>query len=375
MKTIETVGKDIEKALAVGLAELGCKEDDVEVKILVHPGIFRKAKVRLTYVGEEKSTVEKKTAASVMRNVEERTRKAEAAKTPDNKSKQKFGQKQGQKPAQPAQPQQKPQPSDKPQRQDKQVAAQPAAQQKPAQSSDKPQRQDKQVAAQPAAQQKQSQQAKPQPKPQFTRDFRAELSEETVKLEKPKPEKSEAKSEKRETPLHTPEEIAEVREKAVAYLKEVAKRMGVETDCKCEVKDGDIDIELTASDEILIGQRGETIEALEYLTMLAANENESKYIHINLDAGNYRAHRNEMLVQNALAKADKAVATGKRVELEPMSSASRRVVHAALSERNDVVTHSEGKDPMRYIVIIPKNASGHAKGPNRRRYRGGKGKE
>ena len=66
MKTIETVGKDIEKALLSGLAELGCKLDDVDVKILEHPGIFRKARVRLTYHGDD-DTVEKKTAAGVMR--------------------------------------------------------------------------------------------------------------------------------------------------------------------------------------------------------------------------------------------------------------------------------------------------------------------
>ena len=71
MKTIETVGKDIEQALLSGLAELGCKLDDVEVKILEHPGIFRKARVRMTYNGDD-GTVEKKTAAGAMRNLEER---------------------------------------------------------------------------------------------------------------------------------------------------------------------------------------------------------------------------------------------------------------------------------------------------------------
>lgn len=78
MKTIETVGKDIEKALLSGLAELGCKLDDVDVKILEHPGIFRKARVRLTYHGDDE-TVEKKTAAGVMRNLEARAARASSA--------------------------------------------------------------------------------------------------------------------------------------------------------------------------------------------------------------------------------------------------------------------------------------------------------
>lgn len=349
MKTIETVGKDIEQALNAGFAELGCKPDDVDVKILVHPGIFRKARVRMTYIGgDDEATVEKKTAASVMRNVEERTRNAE--NNADNRRQSEHKQKQQKQALQ------------QKQRTDAQNVNQ-KKQQKP----ESPERKE---------------QPKEQPKKDFTRDFRAELNatvandEKPVQSEKPannksaqgdKPVNNKPVQSEKPKVQHTPEEIAAVREKAVAYLKEVTTRMGVETDCVCEVKDGDIEIKFTSSDDMLIGYRGETIEALEYLAMLAANDSDSKYVHINLDAGDYRARRNEMLVQYALAKADKAVTTGRRVELEPMSSVNRRVVHAALGNRSDVITRSEGKEPGRYIVIIPKNAQ-NAVGGNYNRH-------
>ena len=90
MKTIETVGKDIEKALLSGLAELGCKLDDVDVKILEHPGIFRKARVRLTYHGDDE-TVEKKTAAGVMRNLEARAARASSAPAQNKQGDRKRG--------------------------------------------------------------------------------------------------------------------------------------------------------------------------------------------------------------------------------------------------------------------------------------------
>ena len=68
----------------------------------------------------------------------------------------------------------------------------------------------------------------------------------------------------------------------------------------------------------------------------------------------------------ANSRADKAVATGRRVELEPMSSAGRKVVHAALGERTDVITRSEGREPNRYIVIMPKGGQRNGNNNNNR---------
>lgn len=129
---------------------------------------------------------------------------------------------------------------------------------------------------------------------------------------------------------------------------------------------------LTSGDESLVGARGETLDAIEHLAMLAANAGDGhNNVHVDLDCGGYRARMNDSLIAAASEAADKAVATGKRVEMPAMSSSNRRVVHAALSERADVITRSEGKDPHRFIVIIPKGSErGEQKGNRDRRPNG-----
>lgn len=77
-------------------------------------------------------------------------------------------------------------------------------------------------------------------------------------------------------------------------------------------------------------------------------------MRLRLDCNNYRAKREESLVALAKRMADKCARTGKKVSLEPMSSAHRRVIHAALTADDRVVTKSEGKEPSRRVVILPK---------------------
>ena len=157
------------------------------------------------------------------------------------------------------------------------------------------------------------------------------------------------------------------------YLRKAVSLMGVQSDISVKAEDGEIYAELKTEDALVIGRRGETLDALEYLATLTTAEGD-KYIHVNLDCGEYRARRNEAIRAEAFAAADKAVATGKRVELEPMNSASRREVHAALGSREDVITRSEGREPNRYVVVIPRTGGKHQQGGkrnnNRRRHRG-----
>lgn len=157
--------------------------------------------------------------------------------------------------------------------------------------------------------------------------------------------------------------------------------MGIPAEAVCSASDGEINAELKTEDALAIGRKGETLDALEYLATLTTAEGD-KYVHVNLDCGEYRARRNEAIRAEAVAAADKAVATGRRVELEPMNSASRREVHAVLGERGDVITRSEGREPDRRVVIIPKGSrngdnggNGGRKNNNRNRHRrqGGKG--
>ncbi|MFF0830307.1 RNA-binding cell elongation regulator Jag/EloR [Brevibacillus sp. NPDC003359] len=108
---------------------------------------------------------------------------------------------------------------------------------------------------------------------------------------------------------------------------------------------------------IIIGRRGQTLDSLQYLVNVVANRHADKHVRITLDAENYRLRRKETLEQLADRVAKKALSTKRDVRLEPMSAAERKVIHAFLQKRADVVTFSEGDEPNRYIVIAPKEAS------------------
>lgn len=105
----------------------------------------------------------------------------------------------------------------------------------------------------------------------------------------------------------------------------------------------------------LIGRRGETLDALQYLTSLQVNKGREGYIRVTLDTENYRAKREDSLRRLAQRMANRAVKTGRRVVLEPMNPYERRVLHTALQNHPAVTTHSEGEEPNRRVVIMLKN--------------------
>ena len=138
------------------------------------------------------------------------------------------------------------------------------------------------------------------------------------------------------------------------FLKETVRLMGVDAGVRSEVEGKKLKVELLTDDTAVIGYRGEALDALEYLASLVAGRGEEKYVRLRLDCNNYRAKREESLVLLAKRTADKCARTGKKVTLEPMSSAHRRVIHAALTADDRVVTKSEGKEPSRRVVVLPK---------------------
>lgn len=144
-------------------------------------------------------------------------------------------------------------------------------------------------------------------------------------------------------------------EETIQYINEIAKEMKIDDLVITEKKDGKF-IHLHLNSEkaaVLIGKRGQTLNALENLAQLVANKFSNSFIIIKLDVGNYRERRRESLEQLAERMADKAVRTGKKVEFEPMSSFERKVIHHALSVRVDIETYSVGTDPNRFLVIEP----------------------
>ncbi|RPF47175.1 RNA-binding cell elongation regulator Jag/EloR [Thermodesulfitimonas autotrophica] len=104
----------------------------------------------------------------------------------------------------------------------------------------------------------------------------------------------------------------------------------------------------------LIGRRGETLNALQYLVALAVNRGEEEKKRVFIDVGGYRKKRDETLRALALKLADKVKRRGRSIVLEPMSPHERRIIHMTLREREDIYTFSEGEEPFRKIVISPR---------------------
>ncbi len=113
---------------------------------------------------------------------------------------------------------------------------------------------------------------------------------------------------------------------------------------------------------ILIGRRGETLDAMQYLTSLKVNRGREEYVRVTLDSEGYRRKREEALVRLANRMANRARKTGKRVAMEPMNPYERRIFHSALQAIPGIVTHSEGEEPNRHVVITPVEIRNEAAG-------------
>jgi len=146
-------------------------------------------------------------------------------------------------------------------------------------------------------------------------------------------------------------------DKAREFVEGVIKHMNLDALVAVEQRDGDdiiINIEGARIGRI-IGRRGETLDALQYLTNLACNHGDnSGHGRIILDAEEYRKKREKALENLALKMAEKVKRTHRRVVLEPMSSYERRILHTALQNDPDVTTYSEGEEPHRRVVITLK---------------------
>ncbi|CUL51480.1 protein jag [Listeria monocytogenes] len=141
---------------------------------------------------------------------------------------------------------------------------------------------------------------------------------------------------------------------AIDYLLDVATKMGAVTTIDVEEVGKDVKLQIKGDSlGMLIGKHGQTLNALQYLTQLIANKTTSQYKNIIVNVGDYRERRHETLVILANKMADKALKTKRAVHLEPMPSFERKIIHAILSENEQIETHSEGRDPYRYIVIKP----------------------
>ena len=145
--------------------------------------------------------------------------------------------------------------------------------------------------------------------------------------------------------------------RAQRFLLDVTDRMGVKVDVYVDDSvENSLYIHMIGDTlGILIGRRGETLDALQYLTSLQVNKGREGYIRVTLDTENYRAKREDSLRRLAQRMANRAQKTGRKVVLEPMNPYERRVLHTALQNHPAVTTHSEGEEPNRRVVIMLAN--------------------
>ena len=143
---------------------------------------------------------------------------------------------------------------------------------------------------------------------------------------------------------------------AADYLKAMILGIGME---KCEIEvtanEEEINFEVNCGDDygLVIGRRGETLDALQYLTRMVANHGKGSYKRVSVNVGDYREKREEALKSLAHRNAVRAVKTGKSVTLEPMNPYERRVIHTAVQQVRGATSYSTGNDLDRRVTIAP----------------------
>ncbi|HIU08321.1 MAG TPA: protein jag [Candidatus Limiplasma pullistercoris] len=308
MRSVESSAKTMEEAVTQGLEKLGVSFADVKIDILDEGskgflGILggKPVVVRLTVREDAEGGEDVLSSVGL----------EEAVKEPE------------QKPARKRAPKAK--------------AEKPAAEAKP----EKPAAQEK--AAQPAKAPKAEKPAKP---------AKSEKAPAERKQAAPKAEKPASAPEAAQPPADA--EAPEGR--AFTFLTDVTRLMGVEVTINARRdEEGNVRVDMFGDTlGILIGRRGETLDALQYLTSLYVNKGSEDYIRVTLDTENYRAKREEALRRLANRMANRAVKTGRKVVMEPMNPYERRILHSALQQNDAVTTHSEGEEPNRHVVITLK---------------------
>ena len=154
-----------------------------------------------------------------------------------------------------------------------------------------------------------------------------------------------------------PEDLKELTEHtALTFIKDTIDSMGLKMSVKASGNEEFVFLELEGEDTgTIIGKRGQTLDAIQYLTSLVVNKGKEDYVRVVIDAENYRAKREKTLQQLANRLADKVARSKRPMKLEPMNPYERKVIHSTLQNHPRVVTRSEGEEPYRRVIIELKN--------------------
>lgn len=148
-----------------------------------------------------------------------------------------------------------------------------------------------------------------------------------------------------------------IKDKAEDFLNSVfeAMNLSVSMDITYKEEESALDIELSGDEMgVLIGKRGQTLDSLQYLVSLVVNRDVENYIRVKVDTEDYRKRRKETLENLAKNISYKVKRTKRAVVLEPMNPYERRIIHSALQNDRFVMTHSEGEEPFRHVVVTLK---------------------
>jgi spoIIIJ-associated protein len=199
--------------------------------------------------------------------------------------------------------------------------------------------------------------------PRETREYRENReNREPREARAPRPRTETVEGQEGETPIvrtrrvssvTRPENLVAVESHpALDFLRETTQKMGLELTITAEANDETLFLSIEGSDSgTIIGKRGQTLDAIQYLTSLVVNKEKDKYIRVVVDAENYRVKRENTLEQLADRLAGKVIKTRRTVRLEPMNPYERMVIHATLQDNPKVKTRSEGEEPYRRVII------------------------
>lgn len=159
---------------------------------------------------------------------------------------------------------------------------------------------------------------------------------------------------------------------AQKYLTKILTALGLEGFTINPINNGETVVLDIVGDKlgVVIGRRGETLDSLQYLTILASNKAEESYCRISVDCNGYRAKRKETLEALAVKTANRVLKQGRRVTLEPMNPYERRIIHSKVAEIEGVFSNSIGEEPFRKVVISSNTKPTYNRDRNDRR-RGG----
>ena len=340
MRSIEASGKTVEEALKNGLTQLGCDLSQVTHEVIDRgsPGLFgmfgRLAKVKIT-VNEPEPVPDIDFELPELKLSPEKPAKDAAKK--DKKEK-------------------------KEPRPDKAKRSAPSEAEKPARANAEPVKEAKAETAEDGhadTEAPQTEAAKDGAAPKSGKSRRSRSRKEKPAQSEQTAENEEVKDipvqPAREFPELDVNALSEDGKKAYEFLSNITRLMDVDVDIRMIEEENQILVDINGDTlGVLIGRRGETLDAIQYLTSLTVNRDKPEYTRVTIDVEHYRAKREETLRKLAARMAARARKSGRRVVLEPMNPYERRVLHSALQDNPYVQTHSEGEEPYRRVIITLK---------------------